>query len=755
MLKKHNRLYVYFSTCISCFLNATGLAILMGTGFKSQLNIKEIIVQVFIICIAMTIMLFTRWTAIAGTVVGLSVIMYCVSQLKIGEAGDVASFFNWLITQMPQDSPWYSPKAVDIVHTLINIGICSLLFFVGRTPYRSRLTVLISIALIFLVYITGTTQYNRIIILLIFSGVFSLCAVDKFEHRKHLGSNKNFTVLGKRWIVPAASIILCLLISGSTLIALDNNKKYDFRNRTCSEIAADVQSLTGIYTKEQRDLNISLYDLGLQGNEKCIGGDLPQRDHLLLATTDLNQSYNVKVTAFDKFTGKNWETSFQDNYRINGPFEEKQNQYLANNSFNRSKSLLGLKSFVSRKKVKVVLNVDTVFLFTIGQTYRFTEKSQSINPNFFNSTGQLFSYYGQENGYSYSLDTLNFNINSALSKKYVSLVNELIVKKDPIYTKSFVAHYTKCPIKFDGDMEALIKKIGIKSKNNYDIARKITGFFSKENGFTYATEGLVFDESSNVVSEIFKTKKGHCVYYSSTAIAILRHLKVPCRLAAGYRTIKLADNVQIVDSYYPYCWVECYFPNLGWIGFDPSPENEIRFDVELSSFLNETSKTKEEFKALEGDERTANRPKSGKINFGIVLILLVLALLYLIARGIWANRLYTYKFVSRRFDTTQKQCEYYLKDIERQLSALGFGGHIEKTLREQSAEIYDILKEKDRILLDMAVEICEALCYGGVIPNEEEMIQVSKAHVMLENTLKSQINPIIYILKRRIFLPVL
>ncbi len=756
MLKKHTNLYSYINACISCFLMSTGFGILTGIGFNSQLSIKEVMIQILITCILMTVIVFNRFTAIFGAVLGAAGIFYGFSLLNIKENGGFNSLFNWLITQMPEDSVWYSIETMNLIHTIINIAICVAMFLIWCTPYRSRLTALISLAMIILIYITGTTQYNRIVILLIFTGVFSICAVDKYENRRHLGSKKRFSVLGERWIVPFVSMLLCILLSGSTLIMLDNDNKYDFRNRTCSQIAADVQSYSGVYTAEQMGLNLTLYDLGLQENEKYIGGNLPEREHFLLATTDLNKSYNVKVTTFDKFTGKKWITTFTDNYRVNGPFRKKQRQCLANNFVTSSDYIRNLNNIIFSKKVNIVLNIDSMFLPTIGQTYKYIENSKSKNPNLFNRSGQLFSYFGQKQGYSYTLNTIHFNTNARLSEKNLTQINELMVKRDPMYTKKFVSDYTNFPVKFGRTFNDLIKMMGVKSKNKFEVACKVNNFFSEENGFKYSTEGLDFDSDTNIVNEVFTTKKGHCVYYSTAAIAVLRYLKIPCRLAAGYKTIRINDNLHIVDSHYPYCWVECYFPNLGWISFDPSPENEIEFDAEMLSIPNEsTTDIKGENKTEEIKKDTSVTPQIAGIPLNVLWVVLLVLFTYLILRGFLANKLYDYKFVVKRFKTNQKQCEYYLKDIQRQFSIIDEGRHIQETLREQIADIYSVLDEKDKMLLISAIEICESFCYGGNIPNDQEIQQVCLARSMLDNVLKKKSKLITYILKRRIFLPVI
>lgn len=756
MLKKTDNLYAYLSIYISCFVTSLGLALLIGTNFQSLLDSKQITVQIFLTSALMTLLLYNRWTAILSVFVGAAGIMYCDSLLHLDKNGGLGSFLEWLLAKMPQDSQWYSSENVDLVHTLLNIGICVLLFLFSRTYFRSILVGVSALTLIVLSYLNETIEYNRIIILLIFIGIFSLFAVDKFEGRKPFFSRKSFTVLGEHWVVPVSSILICTLIAGITLVAFDNDKKYDTRNRFSSNITADLQSYSDVYTAQQKTLSISLYDLGLQKNEKYIGGNLPKGKHALLAITNLTKPTNVKIATFERFDGRSWSTEFSESYRLNGPFLEEQNRYLANNSLNESNLLFVLNDFVSRKEVNIMVTVDTVFLPTISQTYKFTEKTKTINPNLFNRLGHVFSFYGQKAGYRYTLETIGFNTEAELSKRDIASLNSLTKMGDPEYTKSFVAKYTKSPVKFGEQTERLFKKLGIKpDKNNYNTACKIMNYFSKGNGFIYAEKGLKFDKDSNVVNELLQTKKGHCVYYSTAAIALLRYLNVPCRLAAGYRTVKSQESIQVIDSYYPYCWVECYFPNLGWISFDPSPEHEIEFDGKLPSTLDspyskDTNITEEKI-----ENTNIALLEISKLPFGIIVALAVLAFVYLVARGFWTSKLYEYEVVLKRFKTTEKQLEYYLKDIERQIFALGLANVSEKTLREQADEIYGVLDNNDREILDLAFDIFEGFCYANKVPNTDEIWYIYEARSMLERALMQNINPIGYIIKRKILLPVL
>ncbi len=755
MLKKHPNIFVYLGTSVSCFLISLGLCILVNSGFSDSLSGKEILWQVSVASIVMTLLLFHRLTTVLFGVLGAAGVVYFAYTLKLFNIEDIAAFFEWCISLMPSNSPWYSAENLFFVYTFINIGICYTVFSFGKLPYRSAPAVAICIALICVVYMVSFSNHSRISMLLIFVGVFSFCAIDKFERHKHYIARNKFSIRGKRIIVPAFSIIMCLSISGSALMVFNNNKSYNLRNLACSNIAADVQSYTGVYTEEQKEFGISLYDLGLQANEDYVGGDLPDGEHFLLATTDLDSSFPVKVTTFDTFTKNNWTTSFRDNYRINGPFAEEQKKYLLNNILDKSSDLSNIKNVIYTKKVNVVLKIDSPFLLTTGQLYEFKENSKTINPNLFNSSGQLFSYFGQAKGYSYTLDTVHFKTEGSITKKELSELGKLRIKRDSIYTKEFVNMYTKNPFKFGKSINEIIKDMELNPKDTFETACKVCSFFSEENGFSYSTTGLNFDNSNNVVNEVFTNKNGHCVYYSTAAIAILREMRIPCRLAAGFRTVPFPKLGQIVDSYYPYCWVECYFPNLGWVSFDPSPENEMDLSLDLSDFPQNESALKENAEDKKDSSKAFDISKLGKIVFVLICIIIIIAALYLIVRGLWAPKLYNYDFVKKRFDTSQKQCRFYLKDIERQLVALGLDKSPSITLRKQVLDACELLENSNQEILLQALNILEGLCYGNMIPSEQEILQIVAARFMLEKTLRSKLNVVIYTIKRRMLIPVI
>lgn len=72
---------------------------------------------------------------------------------------------------------------------------------------------------------------------------------------------------------------------------------------------------------------------------------------------------------------------------------------------------------------------------------------------------------------------------------------------------------------------------------------------------------------------LFEDRRGICEMFASAHVVMLRSLGIPARLAAGYG----AGEYNALSGYYTvrmnnaHAWVEVYFPEFGWVPFDPTP----------------------------------------------------------------------------------------------------------------------------------------------------------------------------------------
>ncbi len=75
---------------------------------------------------------------------------------------------------------------------------------------------------------------------------------------------------------------------------------------------------------------------------------------------------------------------------------------------------------------------------------------------------------------------------------------------------------------------------------------------------------------------LFEARRGYFDYHASAMVVMLRHLGIPSRLAVGFvidsRDFNEDSSAYIVQGQDAYAWVEVYFPDHGWVEFNPSPD---------------------------------------------------------------------------------------------------------------------------------------------------------------------------------------
>jgi hypothetical protein len=71
---------------------------------------------------------------------------------------------------------------------------------------------------------------------------------------------------------------------------------------------------------------------------------------------------------------------------------------------------------------------------------------------------------------------------------------------------------------------------------------------------------------------LFDLKRGYCDYYATSLVVLARAVGIPARLAVGYASgfYDPANQRQIVTAADAHSWVEVYFPEYGWVPFEPT-----------------------------------------------------------------------------------------------------------------------------------------------------------------------------------------
>ena len=109
-------------------------------------------------------------------------------------------------------------------------------------------------------------------------------------------------------------------------------------------------------------------------------------------------------------------------------------------------------------------------------------------------------------------------------------------------------------------------------------ARAPTPYAFVKSVLRYLSHGYIYNQSPPVsryplVNFLFNDKRGYCQQFSGSMALLLRMGGLPARVAAGF-TPGMRNGVHhqwLVSDIDAHAWVEVWFPQYGWVRFDPTP----------------------------------------------------------------------------------------------------------------------------------------------------------------------------------------
>jgi len=184
-------------------------------------------------------------------------------------------------------------------------------------------------------------------------------------------------------------------------------------------------------------------------------------------------------------------------------------------------------------------------------------------------------------------------------------VESQVLVSDPVqlrqagtdYPDGVRERYTQLPSSTPDRMAERTERITGNADNPYDTARVIERWL--ENNRNYSLD--VEKPDGNIADAfLFEMDAGYCTYFATTMVTMLRTQDIPARFVVGYTPgQQVDDNRYVVRGLDSHAWVEVYFPDHGWVRFDPTPADPRE--------LTERARIEE---AREGDERNVDTDES-------------------------------------------------------------------------------------------------------------------------------------------------
>jgi len=110
--------------------------------------------------------------------------------------------------------------------------------------------------------------------------------------------------------------------------------------------------------------------------------------------------------------------------------------------------------------------------------------------------------------------------------------------------------------------------------NPYDEAAAIEAYLRSGGNFTYSLDARTPPGRDPIEYFLFNSRTGYCEFFATAMGDMLRLLGIPTRLVNGFGPGQFDNNLNqsVVRAADAHTWVEVYFPQYGWIPFEPTAD---------------------------------------------------------------------------------------------------------------------------------------------------------------------------------------
>lgn len=375
-----------------------------------------------------------------------------------------------------------------------------------------------------------------------------------------------FQQFKRKWLVPLVAFVLFSTTIGVVIPKAD-------------PIWADpvpfIQSMAEHHPTSEGEGIGNTRRIGYDEDDSRLGGPFAGDDTPVFQIESPHAQY-WRVETKDVYTGKGWESSSIDE-RIEMNAEMEIPMYTVESSFQENQESANIE-FLSRKD-HVVYPYGVKYLdFHDENPFEYSPGNEKIYTNSLENTEVYEVRYNRP---AYEIYTL----------KSVDSYTELSEMD-----KEFYERYTQLPENLPGRINDLAVELTENKTNIYDKAKAIESYLSSYR-FTYDTENVPYPENGQdyVDQFLFETMMGYCDNFSTSMVVLLRSIGIPSRWAKGYSKgtiISYDENTTYfeITNNDAHSWVEVYFPNVGWVPFEPTKgfENpsEFYYDLEYDQSSN-------------------------------------------------------------------------------------------------------------------------------------------------------------------------
>ncbi len=417
---------------------------------------------------------------------------------------------------------------------------------------RKKLLLFYAMSVIYVTVLDTFTEYegeNAIVRVVIFGflllGLLALERVTITE--KILGTN----LKKHRWITP-----LIVMIGFSSVVAYAAPK------------AEPIWPDPVPYIKSYASDSGGVSKIGYDSDDSQLGGPFVGDPTLVFSAEVINEHY-WRIESKNVYTGKGWEASEEEDAEVD--FISAEPVPLEMNLSSSERNLVEERIIVEKPYPHVVYpyGLETVLGNEDGY-YRYNQ-----------STGKINTYEGQE---EVSLSEY------AVTYRSQTYSQKAMQAATGTSTDEYMIQHTQLPDTLPQRVQDLALEITAGKDNWFDKAKAVEEYFEKE-GFVYDQwdVGIPGENQDYVDQFLFETQRGYCDNFSTSMVVLLRSIDIPARWVKGYTEGDYARQLDSVTRLYEvtnnnaHSWVEVFFPEVGWVPFEPTVgfNSNVIYDYDL------------------------------------------------------------------------------------------------------------------------------------------------------------------------------
>jgi transglutaminase-like putative cysteine protease len=276
-------------------------------------------------------------------------------------------------------------------------------------------------------------------------------------------------------------------------------------------------------------------------------GQSPNLADRVVMTVDAQQGRFWRAIAYDFYTGNGWRTTETDKVDKINP------------------NVLGREKF------------DATFEMVVPQQNLLFGANEPVK-----ATIAYQFQTGSDKTYSAALRSVRSSPVTYTVTSYVSVADKAALRRAAnTYPDYIRAKYLQLPSTLPQRVRDLAHKVAGEQTDPYDKAETIEAFLRTT--YRYAPTVRAPPPGRDPVDFfLFDLKEDFCEYFASAMVVMLREVGVPARVVEGYTagTLDPASGKFQVKELDAHAWVEVYFPQYGWIEFEPTPSQAPIFRVD-------------------------------------------------------------------------------------------------------------------------------------------------------------------------------